>query len=154
MDAEYLAALTLPSWLPQEPIASFRRAYDPRAGLIDPHITLVFPIPTSELDCGAFLDRVRNVVSRRPRFDVRLDALEKSWDHWLFLVCTEGREQVIQLHDDLYTGFLRPFLWTEQPFVPHIGLGLFVETGDDQDLHVARPRKGVSLPITKPLSTS
>jgi 2'-5' RNA ligase len=140
MDAEYLAALTFLSWLPEEPIASFRRGYDPTIDVVDPHITLFFPVPTSEMDRGAFREHVKTVVSRTPAFDIRLNALEKAWDHWLFLVVTEGRDQVIELHDELYTGLLRSFLWTEQPFVPHVGLGLFVETGDDQDLHEARPR--------------
>ena len=140
MQAEYLVAATLLPWLPEEPIASFRRTYDPIARM-DLHITLVFPIPTWEIDREAFNEHVRTVVSRTPTFDIRLNALEKAWDHWLFLVVTEGRDQVIELHDELYTGILRPFLWTEQPFVPHVGLGLFVEAGDDQDLLEARPRK-------------
>jgi len=140
MEATYLAATATPPWLPDEPIASFRRTYDPTVDAIDPHITLVFPIPTSEIDHDAFRDHVRTVVSRTASFDIRLNALEKAWDHWLFLVVTEGRDQVIELHDELYAGILRPFLWTEQPFVPHVGLGLFVETGEDQDLHEARPR--------------
>lgn len=58
------------------------------------------------------------------------------------LVPTEGRAQIIELHDELYTGLLRPFLWTEQPYVPHVGLGLFVETGHDQDLHELFTRRG------------
>ena len=140
MDAEYLAAGTSLSWLPEEPIASFRRAYDPTADVLGPHITLVFPVPTSEVNREAFREHVRTVASRTPSFDIRLNALEKAWDHWLFLVVTEGRDQVIALHDELYSGLLRPFLWTEQPFVPHVGLGLFVESGEDQDLLEARPR--------------
>jgi 2'-5' RNA ligase len=140
MEADYLAAVVFPAWLPEEPVASFRRTYDPTVDLIDPHITLVFPIPTSEIDRDAFQEHVRTVVSRTASFEIRLNALEKAWDHWLFLVATEGRDRVIELHDELYTGILRPFLWTEQPFSPHVGLGLFVKTGDDQDLHVARPR--------------
>src|SRR2546430_8789337 len=140
MEADYIAAGVFPAWLPEEPVASFRRTYDPRAAVVNPHITLVFPIPTSEIDRGAFREHVRNVVSRTPSFEIRLNALEKAWDHWLFLVVTEGRDQVVELHDELYTGILRPFLWTEQPFVPHVGLGLFVETGGNQNLHEARPR--------------
>lgn len=140
MKADYLGVATFPPWLPEEPIASFRRTYDPTANVVDPHITLVFPIPTSEIDRDPFREHVRTVVSRTASFDIRLNAFEKSWDHWLFLVVTEGRDQVIELHDELYTGMLSPFLWTEQPFLPHVGLGLFVERGDDQDLHLARPR--------------
>lgn len=137
----YLATLMFPSWLPEDAIAQFRRRYDPMVHL-EPHITLIFPIPTWELDRQVFVEHVRTVVSGTASFDIRLNALEKSWDHWLFLVPTEGRAQVIELHDELYTGLLRPFLWTEHPYVPHIGLGLFAETSDGEDLHELLARSG------------
>lgn len=47
---------------------------------------------------------------------------------------------IIALHDQLYTGILRPYLWTEHPYVPHVGLGPFVEERDSHDLLEARPR--------------
>ena len=81
MKATYLVAAASPPWLPEEPIASFRRTYDPTVDAFDPHITLVFPIPTSKIDRDAFRDHVRTVVSRTASFDIRLNALEKAWDH-------------------------------------------------------------------------
>lgn len=140
MGSDYLGVAAFPPWLPEEPIASFRRTYDPTADLVDQRITLVSPIPTSQIDRDSFREHVRSVVSRTASFDIRLNALWESWDHWLFLVVTEGRDQVIEFQDELYTGILRPFLWTEQPSLPHVRLGLFVERGDDRDLHIARPR--------------
>lgn len=127
------------SSLPEEPIGSFRRAYDPTVALIGPHLTLVYPVPIS-IGGDTFREHVRGVVSRTPSFDIRLKGLEKSWDHWLFLLVAEGREEVVALHDALYTGILRPHLWTERPYVPHVGLGLFVEERDAHDLLQLRPR--------------
>jgi 2'-5' RNA ligase len=127
-------------WLPQEPIASFRRAYDPTVDLLAPHLTLVFPIPAS-VGFDPLRDHVADVSSRAPAFDIRLQGLEKSWDHFLFLTVSEGRGDVIALHDALYTGILRPHLWTEHPYLPHVGLGFFADERDAGDLLDVRPRR-------------
>jgi 2'-5' RNA ligase len=127
-------------WLPEEPIASFRRAHDPTVDIVGSHLTLVFPVPVS-VGRDVFREHVHEVVSRTPPFDIRLRGLEKSWDHWLFLLVAEGREEVIALHDALYTGILRPYLWTERPYVPHVGLGLFVDERDADDLLELRQRR-------------
>ena len=134
----YAVVVDLPS-LPEEPIAAFRRAHDPTVDLIQPHLTLVFPVPAS-IGRDAFSDHVRGVVSETPRFDIRLRGLETSWDHWLFLLVTEGREEVVALHDALYTGILRPYLRTDLPYVPHVGLGRFVQGSDARGLLDLRPR--------------
>ncbi len=125
--------------LPEEPIGSFRRAHDPTIRLIGPHLTLVFPVPAS-IGGDALRAHVRRVTSQTPSFDARLNRLEESWDHWLFLLVSEGREQVVALHDALYGGILRPHLGTEQPYIPHVGLGLFAEEEDTHDLPELRPR--------------
>jgi 2'-5' RNA ligase len=129
---------TLP-WLPEEPIASFRRAHYPGGDLIAPHLTVVFPVPAA-VGIDAFEEHVRGIVWRTPAFDIHLNGLAKTWDHWLYLAVAEGRDEVIALHDDLYTGILRPYLLTERPYVPHVGLGLFAEERDTHDLLALRPR--------------
>lgn len=137
---DYFVVSNALPWLPEEPIGSFRRAYDPTVDLVGPHLTLVFPVPAS-IGRDAFREHIRDVVSRTPPFDIRLKGLEKSWDHWLFLLVAEGRDDVVALHDSLYTGILRPHLWTERPYVPHVGLGLFVEERDADELLELRPRR-------------
>jgi 2'-5' RNA ligase len=134
----FAAANVLP-WLPAEPIGSFRRAHYPTAHLIQPHLTVLFPVP-AVVGRDAFLEHVRRVVSRTPAFDIRLSGLDKSWDHWLFLGVVEGRDQVIALHDALYKGILLPYLWTEHPYVPHVGLGHFAQARDTRDPLEPRPR--------------
>ena len=129
---------TLP-WLPEEPIGAFRRIYYPGAGLIAPHLTVVFPIPAS-IGMEAFGEHVRGIVSGTPAFDIRLKGLGKTWDHWLYVGVAEGSDEVIALHDALYAGILRPYLWTEQPYVPHVGLGLVAEERDAHDLLELRLR--------------
>ncbi len=134
----FAVANSLP-WLPAEPIGSFRRVHYPTAHLIEPHLTLVFPVPAA-IGGDAFREHVRDVVSGTRAFDIRLRGLDKSWDHWLFLAVAEGRDEVIALHDALYTGILLPYLWTEQPYVPHVGLGHFAEEHDTRDPLELRPR--------------
>ena len=140
MDAiDYFVVTNSLTWIPPEPIGSFRRTHHPGAALFEPHLTVVFPV-SAAIGFDAFREHVRSVVSRTPPFDIRLRGLDKTWDHWLFLGVTEGRDEVIALHDDLYTGILRPHLWTERPYVPHVGLGLFAEEHDTHDLLELRPR--------------
>jgi len=136
---DLLAVVVLLPWLPEEPIASFRAKYDPTAGVVDPHITLVFPVPTS-LGADQIREHVRRVVATRPPFNIRVTGLERSWDQWLFLLVADGRDEIVALHDALYTGILQPHLWTERPYVPHVGLGLFVVERDRHDLLEPRPR--------------
>jgi Protein kinase domain/2'-5' RNA ligase superfamily len=131
---------SLLQWLPEEPIASFRRAYDPTADFARPHITFVFPVPVS-VGGEVFREHVRVVVSRMPAFDIRLKGLEKSWDHWLFLGVAEGRDEVIALHNALYEGIVRPYLWTERPYLPGVGLGLFADERDASDVLDLRPKR-------------
>lgn len=119
-------------WLPAEPIGSFRQAHYPTAHLLGPHLTLVFPVP-AVIGGDAFREHVRGIVSRTPAFDLRLRGLDKTWDHWLFLAVAEGLDEVIALHDALYTGILSPHLWAEQPYVPHVGLGHFAQERDTHD---------------------
>jgi 2'-5' RNA ligase len=137
-DVDYYCAVIFPS-LPAEPIASFRRVHDPTVDLIAPHLTLVFPTRAA-IGARTFSEHVRRVASQHPPFDICLTGLEESWDHWLFLVVAEGREEAIALHDGLYQGILSPNLRTDLPYVPHVGLGLFAEPGDDRDLLEVRPR--------------
>jgi 2'-5' RNA ligase len=136
---DYFAVANSLPWLPAEPIGAFRRAHYPTAHLIEPHLTLVFPVPAA-IGGDAFRKHVRDVVSRTPAFEIRLTGLDKSWDHWLFLGVAEGLDKVIALHDALYTGILLSYLWTQQPYVPHVGLGHFAEEQDTRDLLNLRPR--------------
>jgi 2'-5' RNA ligase superfamily protein len=146
---DYFAVANLLPWLPMEPIGAFRRAHYPTAHLIQPHLTVVFPVPAT-IGRDVFRDHVRDVVSRTPAFDIRLRGLDKTWDHWLFLAAAEGRDEVIELHDALYTGVLLPYLWTQHPYVPHVGLGHFAEEQDTHDPLELRPRAFDRARLTRP----
>ena len=56
-------------WIPEEPIGSFRRRYDPTVDLLGPHLTLVFPVPTS-VGFDAIRAHVGDVLARTRAFDI------------------------------------------------------------------------------------
>ena len=137
---ELLAVANMLRWIPEEPIGAFRRRYYPTAQLIGPHLTLVYPLPAA-IGLAAFTDHVRSVVSRTPAFELHLRGLDVTWDHWLYLDLAEGRDEVVALHDALYTGIAAPHRWTDRPYVPHVGLGAFSRDDDQDDLLERRPRE-------------
>lgn len=107
-------------------IDEFRLKYDPHASLIEPHITLVFPIGDKNIDKVALEKHIKDTLKDEKTFKIHLHGLDKSWDNWLNLILKEGNDEVIALHDKLYTSILLPFLRKDLGYIPHIGIGLFV----------------------------
>ncbi len=107
-------------------IEDFRQAYDPTSSLIAVHLTLVFPVPAS-IGVDVLRSHVQRVAAATASFDIRLRGVQLTADHRIFLLVRDGTEDVVGLHDALYTGILRPHLRSDIPFVPHVTLGLFTE---------------------------
>ncbi len=107
-------------------IDRFRRKYDPHVDLIQPHITLVFPIGDKNINKAALEKHIKDILKDEKPFKIHLQGLDKSWDHWLNLTLKEGDDEVIALHNKLYTGILVPFFRKDLGYIPHIGIGLFV----------------------------
>jgi 2'-5' RNA ligase len=124
-------------------INSFRQKYDPHADLIGPHITFMFLVPES-IGEAALINHIDNILSRWRPFPVHLKGLHKSWDHWLFLILAEGKDDVILLHRDLYTGILAEYHRPDIGFIPHLGLGLFAKRESNYDI---RDPREVSLDV-------
>jgi 2'-5' RNA ligase len=110
-------------------INQLRRGYDPQIDLIDPHITLVFPVHEA---IGELLlvSHIEKILRGWKPFPIHLQGLQRSWDNYLFLLIQEGKMEVIRLHDELYTGILAKHLRDALPFVPHMTLGSFAEDED------------------------
>ena len=47
------------------------------------------------------------------------------------MILKEGNEEVIKLHDKLYTGVLSQFFRKDLGYIPHIGIGLFVSKNSE-----------------------
>ncbi len=119
----YLALVYYPR-IEHEGFHTFRMKYEPFAALLPEHVSFIFPIPES-IGREKLEDHISKVLDSWVPFRVHFCILEKTQDHWLFLVAKEGNSKVIELHDDLYKGILAPFLRKDLPFYPRIGLGLF-----------------------------
>lgn len=106
-----------------EEINVFRQKYDPGWNIINPHITLVFPI--SDISENQLFEHIEIITKEIKCFPIVLSELIKSFDNYLFLQVKEGNEKIADVHKKLYSGMLTPHLQTDIPFIPHITLGYF-----------------------------
>jgi 2'-5' RNA ligase len=130
---EYYALVHYPK-LRNEKVEKFRKKYDPLVDIIEPHITLIFPLPANQIDESQLVDHINKTLSKWRPFDIHMTGLKKSWDCCLFLLIKEGGNSIIKLHDELYTGILAKYLRKDIEFIPHITLGLFVKKVTSYDL--------------------
>ena len=114
-------------------INQLRQRYDPTYRIIDPHITVMFPVPDSVGEKN-LISHLGAVVKAEKAFSIHMSGFVKSWDHWLFLTLKEGKSRVVQLYNRIYSDFLEPYKRSDIPFIPHIGLGLFSKRGADYSL--------------------
>jgi len=103
-------------------IQQLRRQFDPLAHIIEPHITLVFPFE-SNLSTEDLQTHIRRTVQGVGPFPVQLQGITGSEAEYLFLNVKRGNDQLIELHDRLYSGVLADYLVVEQPFMPHLTVG-------------------------------
>lgn len=109
-------------------IQDIRRKYDPTVAVVAPHITVLFPVPES-VGKADLISHLEDVCARRSSFEIRLGGFHRSDDHWLFLTLVQGAEDIRSLYLDTYSGILGQYRRADIPFVPHVGLGLFVQEG-------------------------
>lgn len=107
-------------------INKIRDKYDANSKFLAPHIALIFPLDNSVGE-QALVGHIQDVLSAERSFDIHLTGLSKSWDHYLFLEIKEGRAEIIQLHDKLYSGILEKHWLKEVQYNPHITLGFFAD---------------------------
>jgi 2'-5' RNA ligase len=111
-------------------INRLRSKYDPQFRLIAPHVTIMFPTPDS-IGERSLVSHIESVLHRWESFPIRLKGLQRSWDEYLFLLLNKGKEDVIRLHDEIYTGLLSEYRDEAPPFIPHVALGVF--TGKNEE---------------------
>jgi 2'-5' RNA ligase len=107
-------------------INQLRKEYDPQVRLIEPHITIMFPVPES-VGKEPLVSHIEGVLRGWQPFSIRLKGLLQSGDNHLFLLLAEGSPDIVRLHAELYTDVLAPYLREDIPFVPHVTLGAFGE---------------------------
>jgi len=117
-------------------INELRDEYDPYRGLIDVHITIVFPVRVDE---QALVEHIEKTLECWRPFEVRLKGLLLSFDQWLFLTVQDGNRRLVKLFEEMYTGLLASHRRHDIEFVPHIGLGYFGMEDYDLDDPTAVP---------------
>jgi 2'-5' RNA ligase len=105
-------------------IQEIRKLYDPVFSKVKPHISLVFPFP-SEFSKQEIYDFVKETCISFTPFRICLSEIINKGD-FIFLVPSEGREKIIELHKAMYSGpfsnFL-PHILRKEEFIPHITIG-------------------------------
>jgi 2'-5' RNA ligase len=108
-----------PEW---KQMLSLRDQFDPLAGKIAPHLTLMFPFRDPMSD-RALEQHLRSVVDAFPAFAVTLREISVHENEYLFLNVKRGNDEIIRLHDLLYTGALAAHRVRMHTFVPHMTVG-------------------------------
>jgi hypothetical protein len=127
----YYVLLIYPS-VDEDLVGAIRRKYDPTVDVIAPHVPVVYPVPGG-VGRDLLISHVQSVTPACTPFEIRLGALHRSADHWLFLTPVNGNEALRRLHLRLHTGLLAEFRATDRDYAPHVGLGLFLKTGATYD---------------------
>jgi 2'-5' RNA ligase len=104
-------------------IQNIRHQYDPLASKIAPHITLVFPFE-SEIASNTLRQHIKTSLEGFKSFSLRLRGISHE-EGYLFLNLIKGQEQIIKIHDLLYSGILTRFVSQEHDYKPHITVGHF-----------------------------
>lgn len=104
------------------PVLPLRERFDPLAGVVPPHITLVFPFE-DELTAETLRAHVEKAVRGVGPIPVQLAGITGSEGEYLFLNVKRGNDPLIDLHDRLYTGPLRRHLSLAHTYVPHVTVG-------------------------------
>ncbi len=107
-------------------IQNIRKVHDKQFSLLQPHFTFVFP--TDKLPIDELASHVEVRVSGTPVVEFKLtkavvieDASKAS--SYIFLVPSEGSDEINKLHDELYKDKLASELRLDLPFMPHVTIG-------------------------------
>ena len=103
-------------------ILSVRDRFDPLARRIPAHITLVFPFE-STMSNFELETHLRELAAHSRRFSVIFRGITAHEDEYLFLNVRRGNDEVMQLHDVLYSGALAMHHVRRHTFVPHVTVG-------------------------------
>lgn len=131
-------------------IQNYRKQNDPRYfSVIEPHITLIFPINDIEKD--SFVGEVKGKIAGIKPFDVAFNVatINQNDDgeyYHEFLVPDTGYSNIVKLHDKLYSGLFAPHLRFDIDFIPHIGIGNSDEAQISKQRIDELNAKGISIP--------
>lgn len=103
-------------------INAIRSKYDPLARLIPPHVTLVFPFESDD-STEMLVEHVQESMTGVKPFRLVMTGVTGAEGEYLFLNVKVGNDQIIQLHDKMYTGLLKRYLYRALTYTPHLTVG-------------------------------
>lgn len=103
-------------------IQNIRNKFDPLANLIAPHITLAFPF-LDNISNEELIKNLSNLLMNYQSFSITFKGISLSSDNYIFLNCTKGNQEIIQLHDKIYEQILPSHFKNSIKYIPHITLG-------------------------------
>lgn len=113
--------IILPQLSDGDEIEKFRSVHDPLVRCISAHITLVFPFE-AEISASDLSEHVRTVAGKFTAFSLSLGQAEKR-DDFVWLPVVKGKKNILELHDHLHQGLLKPFLDNRFHYEPHVTIG-------------------------------
>lgn len=103
-------------------IDSFREKYDSRFLLTKPHLTFIFPVDAT-VSQTVIVEHIDKILNSKTSLQITFSGISRSWDNLVFLLTKEGTDKIMYLHDELYSGVLKPFLRPNIEYIPHVTLG-------------------------------
>lgn len=113
------AIVIFPNFSNVEAIDAIREKYDPLYNFIGPHLTLIFPFQ-SELTTKELIEHMENHLKEVGPFELIARGVTGASDGYVFLDIKIGNDSIIELHDKLYRGILKPYHNRFIPYIPHI----------------------------------
>ena len=108
-------------------IQSHRKEHDELYGdTVEPHFTLVFPVSDKIQEVFTYEVELQSQGCSAISFEINKamavkDVLSEYWHE--FLVPDKGNDEIIRLHDKLYSGALQSNLRHDIEYLPHISIG-------------------------------
>jgi len=128
-------------------IEAIRRRHDPHHALIPAHVTLVFGFDAPDAEAAAA--HAEAIAAGQGAIALRLSAYLAVRDasdrqSHVFLVPDQGRAEIEELHDRLYSGPLAGQLRQDIPFIPHVTVGAREHHDEAEDLARELGRVGIA----------
>ena len=114
--------ILFPNFKNIDTIEKIREKYDPLYNCIRPHITIVFPFE-SDISTKELKNHIEDSLKGIGSFKLKLKGITGTSDNYLFLNVKKGNDEIIEMHDKLYSGILEKYLYNRISYIPHITVG-------------------------------
>ena len=128
-DLKKRAILIIPEFVNLFEIEEVRKQYDPLYAKIAPHITVVFPFE-STMSHDEVLQHVKNATKHCRHFTLHMGGYTGYDNEYLFLNVIRGNDEIIDLHQRLYSGILEQYHEPLYTFLPHMTVGRLSNQAD------------------------